>query len=308
MLNFTLKQLRYIDSAERLGSITHAAKEQNISQSSIAAAIDSMESELGYSLFIRTPAKGLQTTPSGLETLQLIRSFIDQSQHFEGEIKSVGGEVTGSLRIGCYATAAPAFLPPVLKSFTEKYPNISITLLEGNMETITGFLDNGDADLIFTFDQTITKHQTFLTLFKAPPYVLLSVDDPLVKQGTVSLTQIYKNPMVMLDLPLAKAYYSGLFHLLDLQPNIAHTTRSAEIARALVAGGFGYSILNIRPVDYEIGKSGYVILPISDNLQVQNFGLSTLSTVYRPKIVQAFIDHCSMLRDSGVFSKLIVEV
>lgn len=306
MLNFTLKQLRYIEAAGRLGSIAKAAKEQSISQSSITAAIDSMESELGYSLFIRTPAKGIQTTPSGLESMQLIRSFMDQSKHFEGEIKSVGGDTTGTLRIGCYATAAPAFLPPILKSFTKKYPRVSITLLEGNMQTIGEFLSEGVADLTFTYRQATGEQQDFLPLFNAPPYALVSADDPLSQEISVSLSQLNKLPMIMLDLPMARDYYSDLFHQLGLEPNIAHSTRSSEIARALVSGGFGFTILNIRPADYVEGKSGYVVLPISDKLPIHFFGLATLPAVYRPRIVEAFVNHCIMLKGSGVFERMTV--
>ncbi len=306
MMKFTLKQLRYVEAAGRLGSISRASKEQSISQSSITAAIDSLETELGYSLFVRTPAKGIQTTPSGLESLLLIRNFIDQSKHFEEEIKSIGGDTTGSLRIGCYATAAPAFLPPILKSFTEKYPGISITLLEGNMQTILDFLQEGAADLTFTYKLVEDSRQDFLPLFNAPPFALVAADDPLAQQGSVSLEQLSKQPLIMLDLPLARDYFIDLFHQIGLQPTIAHSTRSSEIARALVVGGFGYSILNIRPADYEKGKSGYVLLPISDVQQKQFFGLATLSAVYRPKIVESFVDHCLALKETGIFESLTV--
>ena len=43
MRNLTLKQLRYVEGADRLGSITNAAEEMNISQSSITAAINMLE-------------------------------------------------------------------------------------------------------------------------------------------------------------------------------------------------------------------------------------------------------------------------
>ncbi len=306
MLNFTLKQLRYVEAAGRLGSIARAAKEQSISQSSITAAIDSLETELGYSLFVRTPAKGIRTTPSGRESLHSIRSFIDQARHFEGEIKSIGGDTTGALKIGCYATAAPAFLPPVLKGFTEKYPGISIKLLEGNMQTINEFLEDGKADLAFTYGQSVSEQQDFLPLFTAPPFALIAVDNPLANQSSVSMARLSKQPMVMLDLPRTRDYFTSLFQQYELTPNIVHTTRSSEIARALVAGGFGFSILNILPTDYVKGKSRYAVIPISDKLQDQKFGLATLKTVYRPRIVQAFVNHCKDLTASGVFESLVV--
>ena len=58
-MNFTLKQLRYVEAAGRLGSIAKAAIEVSISQSSITASIDALEAALDYALFVRTPAKGI---------------------------------------------------------------------------------------------------------------------------------------------------------------------------------------------------------------------------------------------------------
>ena len=43
VLNITLKQMQYVEAAGRLGSIAKAAKEIGISESSISAAIDSLE-------------------------------------------------------------------------------------------------------------------------------------------------------------------------------------------------------------------------------------------------------------------------
>ena len=51
MLNFTLKQLKYVEATGRLGSIAKAVSNLNISQSSITAAINSLESEIGFDLF-----------------------------------------------------------------------------------------------------------------------------------------------------------------------------------------------------------------------------------------------------------------
>ncbi len=53
--------------------------------------------------------------------------------------------------------------------------------------------------------------------------------------------------MILLDLPLAREYFMDPVRFTTaLIPNVVHSTRSAEIARALVAGGFGFTILNIR--------------------------------------------------------------
>lgn len=306
-MNFTLKQLRYVEATGRLGSIANAANELNISQSSITAAIGAFEGQIGFDLFVRTPAKGISVTPAGLETLKLIRSFITQSRQFEAEVIAIGGDATGSVRISCYATAAPSFLPPILKNFKSIYPNTSITLLEGNMDTIMEFLKNGEADVAFTYQEMVEDRQDFTPLFAAPPYALLAADDPLAQGKSVSLADLADKPMIMLDLPRTKEYFTGMFEKAGLKPNLVHSTRSTEIVRALVSGGHGFSLLNICPPDYRGDDTRFRALPIRDEAKVPVFGIVTLSGMRQPSIVSAFIDQCIDLKTAGVFEEITIK-
>jgi DNA-binding transcriptional LysR family regulator len=300
-MNFTLKQLRYVESAGRLGSIAKAAVEVSISQSSITASIDALEASLDYALFVRTPAKGITPTSAGREALQLIRTFLNQSQQFESELQSQGGDDAGLVRIACYATAAPTFLPPILKSITENFPGISVKVMEGNMMAIADYLDNGEVDLVFTYDRHVPHGQSFEPLFTAPPYALISRSDEASQRPSITFEQLSKKPMIMLDLPYTRDYFFGLFRALGLEPDVAHSTRSSEIAKALVEGDFGFTLLNIRPRNYSPKDSRYSIVPISDSSDVPIFGISTTGNLRQPKNVRSFIKICTKLRDDGVF-------
>ena len=305
-MNFTLKQLRYVEAAGRLGSISNAAAELNISQSSITAAIDALEAGLGYDIFIRTPAKGIRSTASGRDALGLIRRFIHQSRQFEEELESIGGQARGTVRIACYATAAPAFLPPILRAITKDFPDASIQLLEGNMERIMEFLDDGEADVAFTYSESVDDRHDFEPLFEAPPYAMVSVDDPLAKQAATTMEELAERPMVMLDLPRTRDYFTSMFEALGLSPNIAHSTRTSEIVRALVAGGFGFSLLNIRPVDYLEDESRYRILPILNPPQSPVFGIASVAGTAQPRMVKTFVASCMDLKEKGAFDGLVV--
>ncbi|WP_166461998.1 LysR family transcriptional regulator [Paracoccus alkanivorans] len=308
MLNYTLKQLRYVEAAGRLGSISNAAIELAISQSSITAAIDTLEDGLGYDLFIRTPAKGIRTTPQGAEALTLIRRFMHQARHFEAEMQSVSGATRGALRIACYATAAPAFLPIILRSVTETFPEISITVLEGSLNQIVDYLNEGEADLAFSYEQFSDPRHRFEPLFDAPPYAIVPRDDPIAGAGITTLAELAKRPLVLLDLPGAREYYMRLFETAGLTLNVAHSTRSSEILRALVAGGFGASFLNIRPLDYRADESGYRIVPIIDGGKPPTFGIVTISASNPPRFVRAFIQNCIELKEKKAFTNLVVKV
>jgi DNA-binding transcriptional LysR family regulator len=300
-VNFTLKQLRYVEAAGRLGSIAKAAVEVSISQSSITASIDALEASLDYALFVRTPAKGITPTSAGREALQLIRTFLNQSQQFESELQSQGGDDAGLVRIACYATAAPTFLPPILKSITENFPGISVKVMEGNMMAIADYLDNGEVDLVFTYDRHVPHGQSFEPLFTAPPYALISRSDEASQRPSITFEQLSKKPMIMLDLPYTRDYFFGLFRARGLEPDVAHSTRSSEIAKALVEGDFGFTLLNIRPRNYSSKDSRYSVVPISDSSDVPIFGISTTGNLRQPKNVRSFIKICTKLRDDGIF-------
>jgi DNA-binding transcriptional LysR family regulator len=230
--------LRYVEAAGRLGSIAKAAVEVSISQSSITASIDALEASLDYALFVRTPAKGITPTSAGREALQLIRTYLNQTRQFESELQSQGGDDAGLVRIACYATAAPTFLPPILKSITENFPGISVKVMEGNMMAILDYLENGEVDLVFTYDRHVPPAQAFEPLFSAPPYALISKSDAASQLGSITFEQLSKKPMIMLDLPYTRDYFLELFRARGLEPELSHSTRSSGNCPGLGRGGF----------------------------------------------------------------------
>ncbi len=305
-MHFTLKQLRYVEAAGRTGSITNAAAELNISQSSVTAAIDSIEAVLGFDLFMRTPAKGICETPSGREVLTLISRFLDEAHLLESELAAISGDPVGTLRLACYATTAPFVLPPLLKEFARRYPGVRIKVQEGDMSAILGLLANGGADLALTYRQSLDAHFDFVPLFRARPYAVLPADHALARNSAVSLKALSRLPMVMLDLPLATEYYTDLFHQFALEPEVAHSTKTAEMARALVAGGFGFSILNIFDFGNVESKSGFASRPISDNVHAPFFGIALPAGTRRPAVVDRFISMADELAANGAFSDLVL--
>ncbi len=301
-LNLTIKQLRYAETAGRLGSIAAAAGEHNISQSSITAAIDAMEAALGFDLFIRQPAKGIMPTPSGLEALKMIADILRQHNHFEGELEALSGASGGVLRVGCYVTVAPGLLPKVLGEFSNAHPEAQADISEGDMTAMTDLLGQGVIDIALTYELGSVGEISFRPLFKAPPYALIPDDDPLSKQATVSLADLASRPFIMLDLPHTRGYFEQIFKDQGLYPKIAHSSKSSEIVRSMVAGNFGVSILNIR----HSRDTGYKSVPLTGELLAPTFGIASLKGVRPPLMSRLFIDQLERLQASGAFDDLVV--
>jgi DNA-binding transcriptional LysR family regulator len=114
--------------------------------------------------------------------------------------------------------------------------------------------------------------------------------------------------MIMLDLPRTKRYFNALFEQSGLKPNVVHSTRSTEIVRALVLGGHGYSLLNIRPPDYGTGNTPFRVVPLRNPVKAPVFGIVTRSDTRQPKIMNAFINQCLELKNAGIFDEIIAQL
>ncbi|QUJ78271.1 LysR family transcriptional regulator [Sulfitobacter albidus] len=306
MSNLTIKQLRYVEAAGRTGSIAAAALDLNISQSSITAAIDAMEAGLGFDLFTRVPAKGLMITPAGQQSLALISDFLGNFREFETELGAVGGTSTGIIRLACFAAAAASFLPQAIAEFQRIHPGIRFEMVEGNMDTVTEYLEDGRADLAFSYREVMREGQTFQPLIELPHFALVSEQSPLAGRHSVTLKELAARPMIRLNLPRSSAYYPDLFRKAGLEVETVHTSTSLEMVRTMVAADLGFTVLNAQPLASIDGRGGFRAVPISDILPARAFGVVTQSRVRQPRAVVDFQTHCNALRNAGHFERMAV--
>ena len=65
----TIQQLQYVLEVYRAGSVSQAARNLFVGQSSVSVSITNLEKELGYPIFIRSK-NGVSVTPQGLEVVE----------------------------------------------------------------------------------------------------------------------------------------------------------------------------------------------------------------------------------------------
>lgn len=232
----------------------------------------------------------------------MIADILRQHNHFEGELEALGGASGGVLRVGCYVTVAPGLLPKVLGEFSSAHPEAQADISEGDMTAMTDLLGQGVIDIALTYELGSVGEISFRPLFKAPPYALIPDDDPLSKQATVSLADLASRPFIMLDLPHTRGYFEQIFKDQGLYPKIAHSSKSSEIVRSMVAGNFGVSILNIC----HSRDTGYKSVPLTGELLAPTFGIASLKGVRPPLMSRLFIDQLERLQASGAFDDLVV--
>lgn len=117
--------LRLFEAASRLNSFKLAAEEVHITPSAVSHGIQTLESWLGTDLFHRS-SKGLSLTSAGQAFAPEIRRAL--SILADATDRLPGRRATGELSISCMPTFAKKWLMPRLASFSEAYPDITVTI------------------------------------------------------------------------------------------------------------------------------------------------------------------------------------
>ena len=127
---FDLRQLEYFCAVARTGSFTKAAADLHIAQPTLSEQIAKLERALGGALFERLNRR-VELTPLGEAIRGKAQILLDDAAALPEYFERARDGVRGSLRVGAIPTILPYFMAPILKRFTERYPDVDLHVREG---------------------------------------------------------------------------------------------------------------------------------------------------------------------------------
>ena len=139
-------RLKVFCSVAKNLSFTKASQELFVSQPAITKHIQELETLYRVRLFERMGNK-IQLTAAGKLLLEHSEQILESYRKVEYEMNLLHNEYTGELRLGASTTIAQYILPPLLAQFIEKFPLVSLILLNGNSREIEQALQEHRIDL-----------------------------------------------------------------------------------------------------------------------------------------------------------------
>jgi len=292
-MNYTLRQLEYFVAAADHGSVAGAARALNISQPSISTAIAKLEALLGVRLLLRHHAHGVSLTPAGLPLLAEARSLLAHAGELAEHARGLGETVRGRLDVGCFVTIAPSFIPAIARGFTDAHPKVEIRLHEGHQDELLSGLASGRFTVALLYDFDLAGDLDLQPLADLAPYALLPGGHPLARRRKVSLAELAPLPMVLLDMPPSRDYFTSLFLKRGLEPDIRFRSPSFETVRGMVGNGVGYSLLVTRPAsDQSYDGQPLVCCPLADDVEPGRVVLARLGQSRPTRLVETFAEYC----------------
>jgi DNA-binding transcriptional LysR family regulator len=302
----SIRAMRYLSAVLKLGSISAAAEAMRVAPSAIASALNQAEEAFGVVLVTRARAKGIFPTLAGRDVQRRVDDLLERYDALLTGVSDLQSGLSGTLSIGFNAPIAPAFLPEICAPVLAAHPEVTLSLTEGDNTSVQKGLLDGQFDVIIFVAELPNPQIATQPLIFAPTYCLCPADHAMAQSGAVTVSQIAREPLILLDRPAARSYYMDLLEQSGEEFRIVATANSTEMVRSLVSAGIGVSLLNMRPraVPPYAGRE-IRCFPVSGALS----GV-TLSLGFPPgpkrRLVQMFVDKCTAFCEGPQGAELIV--
>lgn len=130
--------------------MTKAAERLHTSQPAVSAHIKALESELGVTLFLRTP-KGMVLTREGAELKKRAATILEVVDELQAAADKLKGGVHGDVRLGVNTDPRLLRLAAIYAELSRYCPGLSLNVLETMSWASVHELLSGNIDLAFTY-------------------------------------------------------------------------------------------------------------------------------------------------------------
>lgn len=245
MLN--VARLRVLREVAYRGSFSAAAEALSYTQSAISQQVAALEAEAGTTLLERHP-RGVTLTAAGQTLVAHAEGILARLEAAEEAMSAIAGLRGGRLRMASFPTAGATLMPLAIATFRARYPDVELTLAEGEPEDIAPRLRAGELDLalLFEFDgQTpLQGDMTRVVLLQDPMHLALPSDHRLAHRPEIALSELDSDAWVQTSRssPCAQQVMRSC-HAAGFEPNVAFESDDYQTVQGLVAAGVGVALI-----------------------------------------------------------------
>jgi DNA-binding transcriptional LysR family regulator len=242
-----VRRLELLEHVDRAGTISAAADALNFTCSGLSHRLRQLESELGTALVSRGP-RAATLTDAG-RVLMAHGVFVrEQLAHAEQEIRAIAGLQAGRLRMATFRSAGE-LVAAAVAYFSAHWPQVELTLREGEPEEYLPLVRRGEIDLALTFDHVTGAASADEPLAREPLrteeiVVVLPAGHRLVGHERIPLAELAEEAWINASPRCAFATFTvAACRAAGFEPRVRIATDDFRIAGSLVGGGIGVTLM-----------------------------------------------------------------
>ncbi|GHH53696.1 LysR family transcriptional regulator [Lentzea cavernae] len=145
---FDLHRLRLLRELSRRGTLAAVAQALNYSPSSVSQQLSLLETEVGVPL-LEPVGRRVKLTPQAEILVRHTEEVLARLDQAESEVAASLHEITGTLRVATFQTAALALIPATLARMRDEHPSLRIEFQVLDPAEALSALNARDFDLVF---------------------------------------------------------------------------------------------------------------------------------------------------------------
>jgi len=264
------------------GSFSLAAEHLFVTQPAVSKRISALETELETRLFDRI-GRTVTLTEAGQTLLPRARSILLELEDSVRTLSNLSGEVHGTLRFGTSHHIGLHRLPPVLKQFVHRHPQVRLDIRFMDSEEACHAVELGELELaVVTLPPSPATLLRVNKIWDDPLTIVVAQEHPLATKLRPGLADLAAHPAI---LPSPNTYTRQIaeraFAALDLQLDVALSINYLETIKMLVSVGIGWGLLPVTMLDRQIRALPVKALALQRRLGTVHHRDRTLSNAAR---------------------------
>ncbi len=283
--------LRLFCAVAQAGSISQGARTCNLAVSAASRRLSDFEATLGARLLERTP-QGATLTAAGNVAMQHASRLFQGFTFFGSEIREFSHGIRGHVRLWANMSALTEFLPELILSFLERYPQIRVELEEQLSSDTARAVADGLADIGIIAEGTPTWGISVVPFTTDELVVVCARRHPLATRRSIAFGECLQYDIVGLNRG------SSLLNLISRAADDAGTplrvriqVRSFDAMCRMISVNLGVGVLPLASCKSRLAALGLKAVRLTDAWAVRQLLVATRAGAEPTPAAHSFLQH-----------------
>src|SRR5688572_23226943 len=249
-MDLEVRHLKLVSAVADVGSLTRAGERLHLTQSALSHQLRDIESRLGAALFLRV-GKRLVLTPAGERLLASARDVLDRLERTERDIREMGRDRAGLLRITTECYTCYHWLPALLTRYRRRFPRVEVRIDVDATRRPIEVLLAGRIDLALVSSPVRDRRIVVMPVFEDELVVIAAPSHPFARRPHVRPADMHGETLFVYPPREESTALNEVLLPAGAVPGRVEEVMLTEAITELVKAGLGVSVIArwaVRPL------------------------------------------------------------
>ncbi|MBW7456634.1 LysR family transcriptional regulator [Paenibacillus sepulcri] len=289
-----IQQLKVFVAAVNYKNLTEVANQLGLKQPTVSFHIKKLEQDTGVELFIKYHRQ-FRLTNAGEALLPYAERIVTLFERAGQTLADYRSHRKGHIRIGSSYTPATYLLPPLLSSFSQNYPDVSLQLTVKKADLIVDLVKNFELDLGIVSHTPMEDDQIELRPLMADMLkLILHPQHPLAAKEEITIHDLHGLPFLVHEPGSTSRRLADEWAAENgMKLAVSMELGAIEPIKEGVRCGIGIGILPQRSVLKEVERGELVMKGLPNYINHRFICLAIRKEMELPAVVSRLVDHFS---------------